>query len=304
MKREYKTDPKVLVSILTYNNVEDTLEAVKCFRNQSYQNFYLQVVDNASPNPVGETIKNTFPDLEVVVLNQNHGYTGGNNWAFDRGLREGFNYVLISNHDLICGPDMLQHLVETAEKMPNCGMVGVIEENYQTKEIRTIGGKGFSFLKARGHWERTLPYNMPDNEVLEVDYVQGALILFSQKALQKGIRLDEKLFMYGEEIDLGFQIRTAGLKAYVDLRCRVRHKSLPQQFNTFQGYLIQRNRLYLARKYGTTMNYIFSVFYMGLLELPMKFVIRTFQGYPHYGWTCWLGFFDGLRGKMGLQWKK
>ena len=191
----------------------------------------------------------------------------------------------------------MKNLIETAEDQPDCGVVGAIEEAYQTGEIRAVGGKNFSFLKARGQWIKEMPTS--GGRILDVDYVQGSMVLFSKKGLQRGIRLDEKLFMYCEEVDLGFQLKKKGLKAYTDLRCRVRHKGVPKKLTAYQGYLIQRNRLYLCRKHATRLTYLFSALYMGLLEIPAKWFLRSLQGNFHYGWVCFLGFLDALVGRLG-----
>ena len=129
--------PKILVSILTYNNVEDTIETIRCFQRQSYRNFDLVVIDNASPGNCADLIRKACPGVEVVRSKVNSGYTGGNNFALDRGLNEGFDYVLISNHDVSFPPDLMKNLIETAEDQPDCGVVGAIEEAYQTGEITT-----------------------------------------------------------------------------------------------------------------------------------------------------------------------
>ena len=155
-------------------------------------------------------------------------------------------------------------------------------------------------------WLTTIP--RWTNPVIQVDYVQGALVLFTRKAVTSGVLFDTNLFMYGDEIDLYFQLQKRGQKAMVDMRCRVRHKSLYNRFNLLQGYFIQRNRLYLSRKYAPYYVYLLTILYTIAIELPVKMFVRTIQGYPYYAWSCALGFVDGLRGRMlvgrGLTQKK
>jgi GT2 family glycosyltransferase len=293
--------PKVLVSILCYNNAEDTAETIRGFRTQNYLNFELIVIDNHSTTDCVPQLEKLFPDLRIIRLASNTGYTGGNNAALEIGLKEGFDYVLISNHDVTPGEGLLSCLIETAERQNRCGIVGVIEEDYFTGEIRTVGGIGFRFWKARGKWIRKLPEGQT---VLKVDYAQGAVLLFSREALVRGIRLDERLFMYCEEIDLSFQLKEKGLEAFTDLRCRVRHKSVPTRFNPFQGYYLQRNRLYLCRKYAPLSVFFLTMLYFSLFELPLKGLVRSLQGHPDYARACWRGFRDGLKGEMGFQWSR
>lgn len=288
--------PKVLVSVLNYNNATDVMETIACYRRQTYPNFDLQVVDNASTEDCVTRIRERFPDLKVIRLEKNGGYTAGNNYALERGLAEGYDYVLISNHDVVVPKDLLARLVETAQAQSDCGMAGVVEEDHRTGRIRAVGGRGFRFWRARGRWLKDIPAG--SNGCCEVDYVQGAVILFSRKALLRGIRFDERLFMYGEEIDLSFQLKQKGLRAFTDLRCRIRHKSPEGTLSPFQGYYLQRNRLYLCRKHGSFLSYAAAVLYTLLAELPVKTVVRVAQKHPRFAWACWNGFRDALRGSM------
>lgn len=292
--------PKVLVSILHYRSTEDTLETLAAFRRQTYPNLTIQVIDNASPDTSAEDIRQRCPAVTVIRLDKNGGYTRGNNYAFEQGVREGYDYVLISNHDLSVEPDAVAKLVETAECHADCGIVGAVEEDYDSGAIRVIGGAPFRFWCARGGWTTTLPSDSAKT-ALAVAYVQGSLMLVSRRALLAGIRLDERLFMYCEEIDVSFQLQSARLQAYCDLRVRIRHKSFAPSFSSFRGYFLQRNRLYLCRKHAPTMAYALAVLYTAFIELPIKVLIRAAQGHPGYAWVCCKGFLDGLLGRMGKQ---
>ena len=188
--------------------------------------------------------------------------------------------------------------MDTAENNSSCGIIGGVEEDYDTGNIRAAGGRNFKFWKSKGEWIKTLPEN--NKQAIEVDYVQGALVMFSSAAIVAGLRFDEKMFMYGDEIDMHFQLKKKGFKAVIDSRCRVRHKSPPQTFSLFQGYFIQRNRIYLSRKHASRLQFIVAVVYTGLLELPVKALVRTLQGHGRYAWACFLGFVDGLTNRMSV----
>src|SRR3990167_9653714 len=177
-------NPKVLVSILAYGSIGETLETIACYRKQTSPHFHLQVIDNASPRPLAPEIKKRFPDLEVIRLEKNGGYTAGNNAALARGVAEGFDYALLSNHDVVVSENLISNLVESAETRPECGVIGVIEKDFATGRIKAVGGRNFRFWKARGEWISELPSSNVD--ALEVDCVQGAVVMFSRRALEIG----------------------------------------------------------------------------------------------------------------------
>ena len=289
--------PSVLVSILNYNSFEYTIEAIESFRAQTYAAMKLQMVDNASTTDCVERIERVFPDLEIVRSPSNLGYTGGNNLALERGVAERFDYVLICNEDIAVGRDAVAQLVETARSRPDAGVVGGVEVDYETGRPRTTGGTRFPDWRFRIHWPVDHPpAGAPSARVL---YVQGALVMFTRAALEAGIRFDDALFIYWDEIDLGYQLQQKGLAAYVDHRVEVRHRNKPASFLIRTGYLQQRNRAYLAKKHYKGWKKWAYLAYSNLLEVPGKLLVRTAQGHGEFARACLLGQWDGLRGVMG-----
>lgn len=293
---ENKQAPSVLISVLIYNQADEAIRTIECLSKQDYSDYKLLLIDNASSHECHQAVKQHFPELQLDRLSHNHGYAGGNNHALNMGLNEGYDFVLVCNHDIEVSSTFLSELVEGARCLPDCGVMGAVEVDGESQKIRAIGGSRFSFSLSRSSWLTRLPTDA--QRTMEVKAVQGAALLFSRKALLQGVRLDEKLFLYCEEIDLGFQLKAKALKAYVSTASQVLHKS-GCPLSPLQGYYIQRNRLYLSRKYATKGIYFLSILFMGLIELPFKTIVRAIQGYPKFSLACWRGFSDCLRGHMG-----
>jgi len=290
--------PRVLVSILNYNSFENTIKTIRCLQCQSYNNFHLQLIDNNSDDGSLSKICAIFPTLSVVRTSRNLGYTGGNNLALRKGLEEGYDYVLICNEDIEVDAYAIESMVETAQEHEKCGVVGAIEQDFFTGQIRAVGGLKINMWIGRTYWLTRLP--RVDTHWLRVEYVQGAFVLFSRRALELGVRFDENLFIYLDEADIGLQLKQRDLEAYVDLRVIVRHKHRPKNLNPRAGYLIQRNRYYFLKKYGKLYHRLFYHLYTASIELPIKLILRSFQGHPYYAWACLLGHVDGVQGRMGM----
>lgn len=288
--------PRVLVSVLNYRSVDDSVVTLESLRRQDYQNFQLQLLDNASPNDCVEQIRRRVPDVDIRVTNRNLGYCGGNNAALHQGLAEGFDYVIVCNHDIELAPDAISRLVETAEAHLDAGIVGGVELCHFTDTVTTTRGTGFSLWRGRPGWSNHLP---KDDRPLPASAVQGAMVLFSRRALEAGVFMNEDLFMYYDEADLGFQLAAAGLRAYVDTRVIVRHKNREKFFNARAGYLHQRNRVYLVHRYGKWYHRVAFHLGVALFELPVKVMVRTIQGRRDFARACVLGYVDGLAGRMG-----
>jgi GT2 family glycosyltransferase len=293
---ELVREPRVLVSVLNYQSVDDSVVAVRSLQQQDYPNYRLQLLDNASPNDCVEQIRAQVPELDIHVTDDNLGYCGGNNFALRQGLADGCDYVIVCNQDIEVAPDAIRQLVETAELRPDAGVVGAVELCHYTNTVRAARGNGFSFWTGRTIWSDDVP---PGKTLLRADYVQGAMVLFTRRALEAGVFMNEDLFMYGDEADLGFRLARAGLRAYVDARVVVRHKNLEKYYNSRAGYLHQRNRVYLVHRYGKWYHRIAFHAGVALLELPVKFVVRSIQGRARFAWACVLGYVDGVLGRMG-----
>jgi GT2 family glycosyltransferase len=285
---------RVLLSILNYNSFENTVETVNCCKKQTFQGLRLLLVDNASTDDCLPRLRAVFPDSECVQLTHNGGYTKGNNFALELARREDYDYVIISNEDVLLKPDFVSNLVETAAANPDAGTVGGVVVDFGNGSI-TAGAKQISLLTSRCLWHQSVP-NVPGN-AYAVPFVSGAVVLFTRKALAAGIKFDEKLFLYGDEKDLGFQLKKCGLKAYVDKRCRVIHKGRPGNLNARAGYFQQRNRVYLAKKYASLPVLLVNLLITGLCELPAKTVLRVAQGHAKFAKACIWGYMDGIRGR-------
>ncbi len=288
---------RVLVSVLSYKNVDSAASTLENLRSQTYLDFDIIVVDNASGSAFVQELTNRFTDLQIVVRDQNDGYTGGNNVAIEIGSKNNYDYVVICNDDIELRPDAIERIVETASVHPDAGVVGIVEECYFTGQRRKLGGRGFCMWTSRARW---LPI---DSDILDrvtkVDYVQGAVVMFTKRAIDAGIRLNTELFGYYDEVDLGFRLKASNLSAYADGRLAVRHKDRPNRFSYVSGYLMQRNRVYIVRKFGRWYHKMFCAAYLSLVEVPFKVALRATQGRWRFALACLLGHWDGMRGLMG-----
>ena len=286
--------PRVLVSVLAYNSPASTAQTLRSLRRQTYPDFQLLLIDNASDDDSVERLAREFPEVETRRLPENRGYTGGNNFALDLARAEGFDCLLVATHDVEVEPRALEYLVETAAAHADAGVVGGVELDPGRGLERASAGGVYSQWFSRLAWESAPP--AADTGPREVFCVHGALLLLTARALAAGVRMDENLFMYFDEVDLGFQLREKGLRALVDRRVVFRHNRGPETFEPQVGRLMQRNRLYVARKHGSRFQRLFYTLYSTLLELPAKIVYRSLQGRARFAMACVAGQLDGLRG--------
>jgi GT2 family glycosyltransferase len=291
---------RVLVSILNYRQPEESLDAARSFRAQNHPDTVVQILDNGSGDGSVERFRAQASSLGVRVAEtgENLGYTGGNNRALEQGLREGFDLVVVANSDVLVEPDAITSLVETSRVSPRVGVVGGVEVDHASGRVRTTGGTRFPDWRFRFRWpvEDLSAVREPRRRVA---FVHGALVGFTRAALESGVRFDERLFMFYDEVELGWALADARLEAWVDLRVPYRHRNRPDSFRELTGYFMQRNRVYLARKRFPLWKRALFLAWVALAELPAKLVVRSAQGHRAFARACRMGFADGLAGRMG-----
>lgn len=291
------SSPRLLAVVLFYNAVEDTVRTVKSLLAQTGVTLDIVVFDNASSAEAHQRLCTALPGVYVHLSDTNLGYTGGNNAALQLAAAQGYDYVLLCNQDIELDPLAVAQLLECAVAHPAAGLIGGVEVAHATGERRAAGARGFSRITGRFRWDVDAHAAARCGRV--VDFVQGAMVMVSLDVVRRGLRFDEQLFLYYDEVDLGMQARALGFHAVIDDRVLVRHDNSDNHLSPSCGYFHQRNRVYLVRKYGSWLTVVAHVLIVGVVELPLKSLVRGAQGHGRFVAACWHGFADGLRSIMG-----
>ena len=213
----------VSINILTYN-AQDLIEpCLNSVLKQTYKNFEVLVIDNASDD---ETLKRAkkFP-IKTIENKKNLGFSAGHNIGIKQS-RGG--YVLCLNQDIVLDKDFLKNAVEAMEKNPACrrgrDKIGSVQckllkiRNINQPKSKTIDHTGLVILKnrrviARGQGER----DKGQYKAGEIFGVDGAAPIYRRKALEdtkiNDEYFDEDFFAYKEDVDLAWRLRLYGWKA-------------------------------------------------------------------------------------------
>lgn len=191
----------------------------------------VHVVDNRSSDGSVEMVRREFADVQLTVAERNLGFSGGNNLA----LRHvDARYVLLLNPDTECLPGSLHTLVTFMDSHPEAGACGPQLLNsdgslqksgarFPTLFSEAVGHLGFWRINPEWH-DRTLRWGRSDfSATTEVDQVTGACLMVRREALEQVGPLDERFFMFYEEVDWCKRLHDAGWRIYYVPEARVTH---------------------------------------------------------------------------------
>ena len=156
----------------------------------------------------------------VLSLGQNLGYGAGTNAAV-KSVPAAYQFILISNPDVIVHPGAIGTLLEALHSNPTAGAVGprVLNSDGSTypsarrlPSLRTGAGHAlFSHIWQRNPWTRSYRAEREaHDELRSVGWLSGSCLLIRRAAFEEVGGFDDDFFMYFEDVDLGYRLGKAG----------------------------------------------------------------------------------------------
>ncbi|MDO8581574.1 MAG: glycosyltransferase family 2 protein [bacterium] len=266
---------KISVVLLTYNGKKylpdlfASLQKTAC----AYP-WQLIVVDNASTDGTAEWLTNyesgiknqgdrqLHNSLFIIHNSTNAGFAAGNNVGIRKALADGAEYVVLLNQDTVVDPNWLTELVVAAESDETIGAVQARLMLWDKKDtVNSLGNEihflGFGYTSG---YKKTYaaygrhPVNgggnltayrigrqLTTDNYPEITYASGAAVLYRAKALREVGLFDESLWMYHDDLDLGWRLWRAGWKNVLAHVSVVYHKyEFSRSIKKY--YFMERNR--------------------------------------------------------------
>jgi GT2 family glycosyltransferase len=197
--------------------------------------FGVWVVDNASADSTVDMVRHEFPQVHLIANDTNAGFSRANNQGIVASKDS--RYVFLLNSDAyVQSPDTLSKLMEFADSHEKLAIAGahVLNPNgslqYSCRRFpglraglfrNTLLGKLFPRNKY------TTQYLMGDVDHSKehmVDWVSGCAMLISRKFIEEHGALDERFFMYCEDVDICRRAWDAGLEVWYCPDAYVTHR--------------------------------------------------------------------------------
>jgi GT2 family glycosyltransferase len=235
----------VLAVVLSYNGRADTLACLDSLAMQDCPSLRVLVVDNASRDESVAAIRQAHPGVELIALDENLGWAGGNNVGIRWGLERGYDLICLLNNDLVLPPTALRVLAETYRRVGDCLLTPALyyfdqPSKPQLDPAATGLGQG--------------PVSGTDT-LWRLDYAYGACLMVGAALFRQLGLFDERYFLQLEETDFYYRAAPLGYVSYCETAVRGLHKesaSFGGRRTPLKTHYAVRNTLLLALKQGRT----------------------------------------------------
>jgi GT2 family glycosyltransferase len=228
----------------------------------------------------GGTDRSRAAEIVLIHTGGNLGFAGGNNVGLRHLLARESGYVWLLNNDTVVAPDSLRLMVETLERRVGVGLVGATLLEYGRPDIidaagggRVVAWQGMPRETTATGKRRGTPGATPH----QIDFITcGCMLARLQTVHDIGI-IDERYFMYCEDIDYSLRVRASGLSIVYCPEAEIWHKggSTVVHGSPRHDYYLVRSALMLVQKFHPALLPLAAAFSMYRCLLPK--VVR-FQG--------------------------
>ena len=268
---------KVTIVIPNYNGKHFMEPCLSSLSKQTYKNFHILVVDNASSDGSIEYMEENYPDIELIKLQKNYGFSKAVNIGIQHSRTP---YVILLNNDTTVDTRYVEEMVKAIEKSPKIFSVSSKMIQMYHPELIDSAGDLYTLLGwgvCRGCGRPISNYTKYD----EIFTACAGAAIYRRSVFDDIGYFDENHFAYLEDIDIGYRARIYG---YYNMYCptalvyHVGSGTSGSKYNSFKVKLAARNNLYLNYKN------------MPALQLVLNFIPLAIGYFVKYLFFCKIGF--------------
>ncbi len=243
--------PEISVIVLNWNGKHFLSDCLGSLRRQTFRNFETILADNGSEDGSVDYVRSEFPEVRILQLKENLGFTGANiaAWQLVRtGAAEGL--IVLLNNDTEAHPSWLEGLYKASQTFPNAGMFA--SKMIMFDERNRIENCGFAmseigFVIDLGRGE----FDSPEWSYPRPVFGACAGAAAYRRGMLEDIGfLDNDFFMTAEDIDLSFRAQLRRYQCWMIPSAIVyhRYRGAMRKFPTRQAFFAHRNSAFVYLK--------------------------------------------------------
>ena len=276
----------VIVNYNVKNLLKKCLESI--FKYEKDIEFEVIVVDNNSNDHSQGMLKRDFPQVKLIENKRNLGFSRGCN----QGIKQSQGrYILLLNPDTELTPGGFKKMIDFMDSKSEAGICGpkmMDQEGNLHLSCRSFPSYLTAISSSQSILNRIFPQNLlsqkyllkekDHSQIREVDWVSGSCLLAKKEMLEKVGLLDERFYMYVEDVDLCYRAKMAGFSVfYFPLVAVIHHIGKSTQKKKF-SMLVEHHKsmYYFYRKHHNPNAFLRGIVFLSVwirlfFVLGMKF---------------------------------
>lgn len=245
----------ISIILVNYNGIKDTLDCISSILKAGLEENSIIVVDNASRVDETTGIKKKFPDVITLRSEVNGGFAAGNNLGIRYALEHGSDYIMLLNNDTVIAENMVSLLIA------GCDATTITVPKmlyYSEPDIVWYGGGEID------RWTGNAVHCLLKEKDVEqksrfCTFATGCCIMVKADVFRRIGLLDDKFFMYSEDVDFCIRLSENGIRIKYIPQAKLWHKvgsSSGGEMSPFNTYYVTRNRLNLIKLHRSYFHWI------------------------------------------------
>jgi GT2 family glycosyltransferase len=237
--------PAASIIVINWNGAQHLPVCLNALRAQTLRDFEIIVADNASRDDSLQLLARDYPEVNVVALSKNLGFTGGNNAGIRVARGE---FIVLLNNDTEVDAHWLEEILAAFERHPEAGLVASKMKLFDRRDTFHTAGDFYrldGLPGNRGVWETDR--GQYDREEYVFSACGGSAAYRKSMLDQIGL-LDEDFFYSCEDIDLAWRAQLAGWKCVYAPKAVVYHKLSATGGGATASFYDGRNFIYVIAK--------------------------------------------------------
>jgi len=299
---------KVKIFVMVWNGFDITCKCLNSLFNINYPNYDILLLDNGSEHDMTKEYLKKFPQLQIIRLKKNIGFTGGSNFAIKHCIRDDPDFICFVSNDVEVDPNFINEMLNVADMNPEIGIVSpkIYYYDHKNSNILWWDGGRFDFLKAKGvHINFKKKDSFKNILPREITFFTGCVYMARKDFFEKVGFFDDDYFNYSEDADLSIRAIGKKIKIYYAPKAIVYHKESFDIKNNkgkpYQIYYLVRNNLLIVKKHYALyykipvfIYLLFKYFCYNSLYYLVSFDKKSFK-------SIYIAVFDYIRGNFGRK---
>ncbi len=241
-----KNRPAISIVIPHLNGKHLLDDCLGSLRRQSFSDFEVILADNGSTDGTQAYVRQHYPEVRLLELGENLGFTGACNAGYAASLGE---IIILLNNDTETDPQWLQTILDSFERRPEAGSIASKMLLFDQRHVFHTAGDFYSvggLPGNRGVWQQDKgQYDLEE----QVFSACGGAAAYRRSMIDEIGFLDDDFFFSCEDMDLAWRAHLNGWQVYYEPAAVVYHKLKASGSSGINSsYYDGRNFLYLIWK--------------------------------------------------------